>query len=147
MTLFALEDDSTDEAVHHIDHIIGQVTGQHLSQTKETKAETEGGNLHEAIHIIANMLSGVQVDDLTPSEMHASLARSSVLIDDINGALHHLDHIMERLTGDSAFESKVAEIRDLPESGDISEAAHELEELTGTAHEEEHEDDGSGHAH
>ena len=92
MTLFALEDDSTDESVHHIDHIIGQATGQHLSQMKETKAETEGGNLHEVIHIIA-------------------------------------------------------EIRDLLESGDISEAAHELEELTGTAHEEEHEDDGSGHAH
>ena len=133
MTLFALEDDSTDEAVHHIDHINGQVTGQHLSQMEEAKAETEGGNLHEAIHIIENMLSGVQVDDLTPSEMHASLARSSVLIDDINGALHHLDHIMERLTGDSAFESKVGEIRDLLEFGDISEAAHELEELTGTA--------------
>lgn len=147
MALVALEDDSPDEAIHHIDHIIDQVTGQHLAQMEEAKAETEDGNLHEAIHIIENMLAGVQVDDLTPSEMHASLARSSALIDDIDGAMHHLDHIVERLSGDLAFENRVAEIRNLLESGDISEAAHELEELTGTAHEKEHEDDSGGHGH
>ena len=87
----------------------------------------------------------MQVEDLTPSEMHASLARSSVLIDDTDGALHHLDHIMEGMNGGPAVASRIAEIRDLLESGDVSEAAHELEELTGIAHEEEHE--GEGHAH
>lgn len=147
MTLFALEDDSADEAVHHIDHIIDLVVGQHLSQMKEAKEKTEAGNLHDAIHIIENMLAGVQVEDLTPSEMHASLARSSVLIDDIDGALHHLDHIMERLSRDPAVEGRVAEIRDLLESGDISDAAHELDELTGVAHEEEHKEEDDGHAH
>ncbi len=145
MTLFALEDDSANEAVHHIDHIISQVTGQHLSQMKEAKEETEAGNLHESIHIIENMLAGVQVDDLTPSEMHASLARSSLLIDDIDEALHHLDHFMERMSGDQSIASLVAEIRDLLETGDIADAAHELEELTGTAHEEEHEEPAHGH--
>ena len=146
MTLFALEDDSPEEAVHHIDHIIDQVSGEHLSQMIEAKEETEGGQLHESIHIIENMLAGVQVDDLTPSEMHAALARSSVLIDDIDGVLHHLDHLMEALSGDPDVASQVAEIRGLLESGEISDAAHELEELTGKAHEEEHEEDG-GHGH
>jgi len=145
MTLFALEDDSPDEAVHHIDHIIDQVTGEHLSQMKEAREETAGGHLHEAIHIIENMLAGVQVDDLTPSEMHASLARSSVLIDDIDGVLHHLDHLMEALSGNPTVASQVAEIRGLLESGEISDAAHELEELTRKAHEDEHEG-GGGHA-
>ncbi len=145
MTLFALEDDSANEAVHHIDHIISQVTGQHLSQMKEAKEETEAGNLHESIHIIENMLAGVQVDDLTPSEMHASLARSSLLIDDIDEAYHHLDHFMERMSGDQSIASLVAEIRDVLETGVIADAALELEELTGTAHEEEHEE--AGHAH
>ena len=150
MTLFALEDDSPDEAVHHIDHIIEQVAAEHLTQMKQAREETEGGHLHEAVHIIENMLAGVQVDDLTPSEMHARLARSSVLIDDIDGVLHHLDHLMEALSGDPAVASQVAEIRDLLESGEISDAAHELEELTGRAHEEEHkeeQDDGGGHDH
>jgi len=52
---------------------------------------------------------------------------------------------MERLSGDQAIASLVAEIRDLLEAGDIADAAHELEELTGTAHEEEHEEPGHGH--
>ena len=146
MTLFALEDDSVNEAVHHIDHIIAQVAGQHLAQMEEAKDETTGGNLHEAIHIIENMLAGVQLDDLTPSEMHASLARSSVLIDDIEGALHHLEHLMEALSGDQAVASQVAEIQGLLASGEIDDAAHELEKLTGKAHEEEHEEAG-GHDH
>ncbi len=145
MTLFALEDGSTDEAVHHIDHIISQVTGQHLSQMEVAKEETKAGNLHEGIHIIENMLAGVQVEDLTPSEMHANLARSSLLIDDIDGTLHHLDHFLERLSGDQAIASLVEEIRELLENGDIADAAHELEELTGTAHEEEHEEAGHDH--
>ena len=146
MTLFALEDDSVNEAVHHIDHIIAQVAGQHLAQMEEAKDETTGGNLHEAIHIIENMLAGVQLDDLTPSEMHASLARSSVLIDDIEGAVHHLEHLMEALSGDQAVASQVTEIRGLLESGELGDAAHELEKLTGKAHEEEHEEAG-GHDH
>ena len=145
MTLFALEDDSTNEAVHHIDHIISQVTGQHLSLMEEAKEETEGGNLHESIHIIENMLAGTQLEDLTPSEMHASLARSSLVVDDIDGTLHHLDHFMERMSGDQTIASLVAEIRELLETGDIVDAAHELEKLTGAAHEEEHEDPGHGH--
>ena len=147
MTLFALEDGSATEAAHHIDHIISQVTGQHLSQMEEAKEETQAGELHEAIHIIENMLAGVQVDDLTPSEMHASLARSSVLIDDIAGALHHLEHFMDRMSGDQAVADHVAEIRELLESGNTSDAAHELEELTGAAHEEEHEEEEGGHDH
>ena len=146
MTLFALEDDSPDEAVHHIDHIIGLVTGQHLSQMNQAKAEIEAGKLHDGLHIIENMLAGVQVADLTPSEMHASLARSSALIDDADGALHHLDHIFEALSGEPAVAGRVAEIRELLASGELADAAHELEEFVGAAHEEEHEED-EGHGH
>ena len=141
MTLFALEDGATLEAVHHIDHIIGLVTGQHLSQMNEAKAELEAGNTHEAIHIIENMLAGTQVDDLTPSEMHAGLARSSALIGDAQQALHHLDHISDALSGEPAVTAHAAEIRELLESGELNDAAHELEELSGAAHEEEHEEE------
>lgn len=147
MTLFALEDDSTTEAIHHIDHISSKVTGQHLAQMKEAKGETETGNIHEAIHIIEKMLAGVQVEDLTPSEMQASLARSSALVDDIEGALHHLDHLMEQMSGDPVIASQVAEIREFLESENLDGAAQELEELTGVAHEEEHEEETGGHDH
>ena len=141
MTLFALEDGAAEEAVHHIDHIINLVTGQHLVQMNQARSEIEAGELHEGLHIIENMLAGVQVEDLTPSEMHAGLARSSALIDDAEGALHHLDHISEALSGDPAVAGHVAEIRELLESGNLRDAAHELEELVGAAHEEEHEEE------
>lgn len=57
------------------------------------------------------MLAGVQMEDLTPSEMHANLACSSTLIDDVEGALHHLEHFADRLGSGPALESRVAEIR------------------------------------
>ncbi len=134
MILFALEDDSTEEAVHHIDHVSGLVTGQHLAQMTEAKEAIEAGNTHEGVHIIENMLAGIQVDDLTPSEMHANMARSSALVDDIEGALHHMEHISASLGQTQA----VVEILEMLESGNLSDAAHELEELVGAAHEEEH---------
>ena len=51
---------------------------------------------------------------------------------------------MEALSGDAAIAGQVAEIRDLLEAGNVSDAAHELEELTGAAHEEEHEEEPDG---
>ena len=141
MTLFALEDGSPDEAVHHIDHIIGLVTGQHESRMVEAKKEIEAGNIHEGMHIIETMLAGIQVDDLTPSEMHAGLARSSALIGDAEGALHHLDHVSGALGSDSYVTENLAEIREMLESGELNDAAHELEEMVGMAHEEEHEEE------
>ena len=141
MTLFALEDGDAAEALHHISHIVGLVTGQHLSQMNQAKAEIEAGSLHEGAHIMENMLAGTEVTDLTPSEMHAGLARSSALIDDAEGALHHLDHISDSLGGGPDLTGQVAEIREFLESGNLRDAAHELEELVGAAHEEEHEEE------
>jgi len=43
MILFALEDESPGEAVHHIDHITGLVAGQHLAQMNEAKEAIETG--------------------------------------------------------------------------------------------------------
>ncbi|MCH7737232.1 MAG: cytochrome c [Chloroflexi bacterium] len=146
MTLFALEDGDAEEAVHHIGHIIGLVTGQHLAQMNVAKEQIEAGELHEGTHTIENMLAGTEVNDLTPSEMHASLARSSALIGDAEGTMHHLDHISDVLSGDPAVAGQVADIRELLESRHLGDAAHELEDLVGTTHEEEHEEpEGHGH--
>ena len=92
------------------------------------------------------MLAGTQVNDLTPSEMHASLARSSALVGDAEGTMHHLDHISQALSGNPALAAQMAEIRELLESEDLGDAAHELKDLAGDAHEEKHhEPEGHGH--
>ena len=97
-------------------------------------------------HVIENMVAGTQVNDLTPSEMHASLARSSALVGDAEGTMHHLDHISQALSGNPALAAQMAEIRELLESEDLGDAAHELKDLVGDAHEEKHhEPEGHGH--
>ena len=89
------------------------------------------------------MVAGTQVNDLTPSEMHASLARPSALVGDAEGTMHHLDHISQALSGHPAL---AAEIRELLESEDLGDAAHELKDLVGDAHEDKHhEPEGHGH--
>ena len=109
-------------------------------------AEIESSDLHEGTHIIENMVAGTQVNDLTPSEMHASLARSSALVGDAEGTMHHLDHISQALSGNPALAAQMAEIRESLESEDLGDAAHELKDLVGDAHEEKHhEPEGHGH--
>jgi len=56
------------------------------------RAEIEAGNIHEGTHIIENMLAGTQVNDLTPSEVHAGLVRSSALVGD---AAHEMEDLAE----------------------------------------------------
>ena len=92
------------------------------------------------------MVGGTQVNDLTPSEMHASLARSSALVGDAEGAMHHLAHISQPLSGNPALAAQMAEIRELLESEALGDAAHEVKALVGGAQEEKHhEPEGHGH--
>ena len=146
MTLFALEDGNSEEAVHHIGHIIEEVTGTHLAQMQQARQKAEAGEMHDAAHIIEGMLAGTQSEDLTPSEMQLKLASSAAIVDDAQGALHHLEHVSELMASDSDINSTVAEIQALLEDGHLEEAAHELSELTSAAHEEEHLEEGA-HEH
>lgn len=144
MTLFPLEDGSADEVVHHIDHIIAQVTGQRLFQMEEAKKRPKRDTCKKRYTSSRTCWPAFKWMTLHPPRCKTAWP-ALALLDDINGALHHLDHFMERMGGDQAAASLVAEIRELLESGDINDAAHELGELTGTAHEEEHEADGQAH--
>ena len=88
------------------------------------------------------MVAGTQVNDLTPSEMHARRP----LVGNAEGTMHHLDHISQALSGNPALAAQMAEIRELLESEDLGDAAHELKDLVGGAHEEKHhEPEGHGH--
>ncbi len=129
MALLALEDGSSDDAVHHIDHIIKVVTGHHLAQMKKVKEEIEAGKNHEGVHTIQAMLTGTEGRGLTPLEINGGLARSSVEIGDVDGALHHLEHLSDGLSNGS-LTVQIAEIRSLLESRNLPAAARALEEMT-----------------
>ncbi len=112
MALLALEDGSPENALHHIDHLIELVTGPHQAQMMDIKAFVEEGNPHEAIHSIQNMLTGTETDGITRSGIKARLARSSAPMGDVEGAIHHLGHLLEVSNDTPGLAGQVVEIRE-----------------------------------
>ena len=61
-------------------------------------------------------------------------------------ALCTISTISPKPCGNPALAAQMAEIRELLESEDLGDAAHELKDLVGDAHEEKHhEPEGHGH--
>ena len=141
MALFATEDEDVQEAIHHVEHIIGLVVGEHLARMQNVLAELVAGNLHDAGHEIEEMLAGVLEDGLSGVTMHLTLALSSVRIDDAKAVAHHMEHFV-----DSAYTTNREagnEILASAQAGNLTEAEHELIELLeamGIAGEEGHDD-------
>ena len=140
MALFAVEDEAYQEAIHHVEHIIGLVAGDHLSRMQNVLVELEAANAHDAAHDIEEMLAGVLEDGRSGATMHLTLALSSVRIDDAEAAIHHLEHFVELASAANVEAGN--EILTLVQVGNLTEAEHELIELLevmGIAGEEGHD--------
>ena len=74
------------------------------------------------------MLTGDEGRGLTSLEINGGLARSSVEIGDVEGAVQHLNHLMENLSNGSLV-ARVEGIIGLLGSGELPDAPMELEEL------------------
>ena len=123
--LSALEDGSSDDAVHHI---IEVVTGHHLWPMTNVKGHIEAGDPHKGVHTIRAMLTGNEGRALTSLEINGGLARPSVEIGDVEGAVHHLNHLMEILSNGSLV-ARVEGIIGLLGSGELPDEAMDLEKL------------------
>ncbi len=137
MALFALKDEAQDEAIHHISHIIELVEGDHLARMRESLRTVEAGNLHDAEHIIEDMLAGTASPGLDEKEVHLRLAITSVKVEDPGDATHHLEHFLDLVEGDSKEAGIGVEIMDLLGAGDLSEAEHHISELTEAVSDED----------
>ena len=127
MALFAAEDGDAQEAIHHVEHIIDLVQGDHLARMQNALAELQTGNIHDAGHEIEEMLAGVLEDELSGTTMHVTLALSSVRIDDAESAIHHMEHFAE--LADAANLEASNEILALALADNLTEAEHEIVEL------------------
>ena len=146
MALFALKDEAQDEAMHHISHIIDLVEGDHLARMRESLLTVESGNLHDAEHMVEEMLAGTASPGLDEREVHLRLAITSIKVDDPGDAAHHLEHYLDVVEGDSKEAGIGGKIMDLLGAGDLSEAEHHISELTEAISEEDHtEDDEEKH--
>ena len=127
MALFATEDEDMQEAIHHVEHIIELVAGEHLAQMQYVLSELESGNIHDAGHEIEEMLAGVLEDGLSGVTLHLTLALSSARIDDAEATAHHMDHFVE-LTDPTNLDAG-KEILALAQAGKLTEVEHELIDL------------------
>ena len=146
MALFSLKDEAQEEAIHHINHIIELVEGDHLARMRVSLRTVETGNLHDVEHIIEDMLAGTADPGLDDIEVHLRLAITSIKVEDPGDAAHHLDHYLALVESDSNEAGIGDEIVELLGAGDLSEAEHHISELTETFSEEDHgEDDQDDH--
>ncbi len=143
MALFALEDGQSSEAAHHINHVIGLVEGEHLARMQEAIQAMESENLHDAEHIIESMIAGTAAPDVTGPEMHLRLAASSSVVENIEDAIHHLEHYAELVDSGSPESAIAHRAMELLAGGDLSDAEHEISALLG---EENEEHSGAGEA-
>ena len=141
MALFALKDDAQEEAVHHINHIITLVEGGHLARMRESLQIIEAGNIHDAAHIIEDMLAGTASPELDEMKVHLRLAITSIKVEDPGDAAHHLEHYLDLVEGDSKEAEIGSEIMDLLEAGDLQEAEHHISGLTEAFSNEDHDED------
>jgi hypothetical protein len=128
MALLALENESTEDAVHHVDHVIEVVEGEHRSQMIDVKEQIEAENIHDGAHVIQAMLTGDESRGLTSLDISGGLARSSLQSNDIGGAVHHLDHLLDTLSAGTIVD-RIGAIKRLIDSGNLSDAVEDLDQL------------------
>jgi mono/diheme cytochrome c family protein len=131
MALSAIEVNDINEAIHHVEHVIGLTEGDHRARMQAAIIDLEAGNLHDSAHHIKEMLAGVLADDLTGDTMHLKLALSSLRTGDPDGAVHHTEHFIAVAAGAGLEDGRT--ILGLMQSGDLEAAENHLEGLFGAS--------------
>src|SRR3990172_4016444 len=88
-----------EDALHHVGHIIEVVKGEHLEAMEKARALLREGDLHEAEHLIEEMLAGKAKPELTLAELNLRLALTAVDQRDRAEAIHQIRHYRERGRG------------------------------------------------
>lgn len=129
MALSALAADDPRDALHHVGHIIEQVKGEQLGAMKRARALLRRGELHEAEHLIEEMLAGKAKPELGLARLHLRLALSAVDQRDRAEAVHHLRHFLESAKGGKRAKGQavLAHLRE----GDLHGAEHGIADLLG----------------
>ncbi|MFQ5826087.1 MAG: hypothetical protein ACE5IA_01905, partial [Dehalococcoidia bacterium] len=131
MVIYALQDGDTEDALHHIGHILEMETDhEHLHRMEEAKELIEQGELHEAEHEIEEMLAEHAEPQLPPSKLHLKLALATVEQEDVQETLHHMEQFTQ-LAGETVAH-KVGEVLSLLKEEKLHEAEHEIEEMLET---------------
>lgn len=148
MALYVLEDEDTanvDDALHHIRHVIALVDEPQRAELEELEHDLQDGNIHDAGHTIEDILADTPELQISPEVVHLQLALAAVRVEDMEDAVHHLDHFLDATTGEQHEQG--AEILTLLEDDDLAGAERRLEVMVGEALEEAEQEDQPAEAH
>jgi len=129
MAISAITAGDPNDALHHVGHIIERVKGEHLETMEKARALLREGDLHEAEHLIEQMLAGKAKPELTLAELNLRLALTAVDQRDRAEAIHQIRHYLERVRGAEREkgEAFLAHLRE----GDVHGAEHGIADLLG----------------
>ena len=129
MAISAITAGDRGDALHHVGHIIERVKGEHLETMEKARALLRQGDLHEAEHLIEEMLAGKAKPELTLAELNLRLALTAVDQRDRAEATHQIRHYRERVRGAEREkgEAVLAHLRE----GDLHGAEHGIADLLG----------------
>ena len=139
MALLALEANDLSEAVQQMQHINGLSPGGPLPWVQDVLRTMEEGSIHDATHAVEKTLAetaqAATGPGLTLEEIHLRLTLSAMRVENIAGAVHHVDHFLELATGDLLEDGQ--SILTLLQEGNFHDAENNLEELVAASRQEE----------
>ncbi|HEU6444519.1 MAG TPA: cytochrome c [Gaiellaceae bacterium] len=129
MAISAIAARDRGDALHHVGHIIEAVKGEHLEAMKEAREHLREGDLHEAEHLIEEMLAGKAEPELSRERLSLRLALTAVDQHDRKEAIHQIRHFLELAKGADRQKGQavLAHLR----GGDLHEAEHGIADLLG----------------
>ncbi len=129
MALSAIDANDPQDALHHVGHIIEAVTGEHREQMERARDLLRAGELHEAEHLIEEMLAGTAEPMLGLDRLHLRFALVAVDQRAVAEARHHMRHFLETATGEQRRQGEV--VLDHLREGDLHSAEHGIADLLG----------------
>ncbi len=129
MAISAIAAGDRGDALHHVGHIIQTVKGEHLETMKEARKMLRAGELHEAEHLIEEMLAGKAKPGLSRERLSLRLALSAIDLRDRAEAIHQMRHFVEQAQGAERAKGQAA-LAHLRE-GDLHGAEHGIAGLLG----------------
>jgi mono/diheme cytochrome c family protein len=129
MAISAIAAGDREDALHHVGHIIEAVTGEHREAMTQARELLREGDLHEAEHLIEEMLAGKAEPELGRARLALRLALTAVDQGDRAEAIHQLRHFIEAAKG-AEREKGQAALAHLRER-DLHGAEHGIADLLG----------------
>jgi mono/diheme cytochrome c family protein len=129
MAISAIAAGDKGDALHHVGHIIQTVKGEHLETMQEARKMLRAGELHEAEHLIEEMLAGKAKPELSRERLSLRLALTAIDQRDRAEAIHQMRHFLEQAQGAERTKGQAA-LAHLRE-GDLHGAEHRIAGLLG----------------